>query len=155
VHLSAHPALQGLATSRHSGHRFSFIGAACFTSSTKDSQGDLRLIVRRASIPCRPSPCNWLSQSPSTMAAPTLTGFIDGLLISTSKPPAFTETDSARPCRQRFAANQSCSSQYPEREPGKLSRLLQPVDYRAAWGEGAIHPGSFAAPHHPRSRLRR
>jgi hypothetical protein len=107
------------------------------------------------SIPWPPSPCRRLSRPPTTMEPPTPLAFIGWLLASRQWPPAFTETDSTRPCRQRFAANQSCSSQYPEREQGKLSNLLQPVHYRAAWEEGAIHPGSFAAPHHPRSRLRR
>jgi hypothetical protein len=58
--------------------------------------------VPRVSIPCRPSPCPRLSRAPSTMAAPTLAYFIDGLLISICEPPTFTMIRSARWCRQRL-----------------------------------------------------
>jgi hypothetical protein len=55
LHLSAHPALQGLA-SRSRGHRFSFIEAAHFTSSTRTSPSDLRLFCLPNVNPLRPFP---------------------------------------------------------------------------------------------------
>ena len=60
--------------------------------------------VRRVSIPCGPSPWTRLSRAQSTMAAPTLAYFIDGLLISICEPPTFTPIRSTRWCRQGLYA---------------------------------------------------
>jgi hypothetical protein len=118
VHLSAHPALQGLATSRYAVIGASFIGAARVTGNTEDSQGDLQLFVRRASIPWPPSPCTRLSRAPTTMRPPTPICFIAGLLSSTYGPPTFMVMDSAEVCRWRLIHDPSRSSRYPDRHQG-------------------------------------
>jgi hypothetical protein len=104
MRLSPHTALRGWATSRSESAVIgcSFVEAARFTSDTKDSQGDLRLLVGRTSIPWRPSPCRRLSRPLSTMTPPTLAYFIDGLLISICEPPTFIPIRSTRWCRQRL-----------------------------------------------------
>ena len=124
----------------------SFVGTARFTSSTRTSPDDLRLLVHRTSSPCRPSPWARLSRALTTMAPPTLAWFTGGLLTSARKPPAFTEIDSARPCRQRFAADQSCSSQYPEREQGRPSGLLQPIKRSGSLGRRRDTPRFVRCP---------
>jgi hypothetical protein len=100
----------------------------------------------RTSPPCRPSPWARLSRALSTMAAPTLAWFAGGRLTSACKPPAFTETDSTRPCRQRFAADPSCSSQYPAREQGSLSDLLQPIKLLGSLGRRRDTPRFVRCP---------
>jgi hypothetical protein len=96
----------------------SFIEAAHFTSNTKDSQGDLRLLVGRTSIPWRPSPCRRLSRPPSTMTPPTPTRFLGGLLPSTYGPPTFTTMYSTDAFRWELMTDPSRSSRNPDRSAG-------------------------------------
>jgi hypothetical protein len=96
----------------------SFIEAAHFTSNTKDSQGDLRLLVGRTSIPWRPSPCRRLSRPPSTMTPPTPTRFIGGLLPSTYGPPTFAAMYSTEAFRWELITDPSRSLRNPDRSAG-------------------------------------
>ena len=121
MHLSAHPALQGLA---FRSMDFSWVRHAVTVTAasailrdhrlTPASGGTEQLLDRATSIPCRPSPCTRLSRAPTTMAAPTLTRFIDGLLISPCQPPTFTPMHSTKSRRQRLSKDPSRSLRNPE-----------------------------------------
>ena len=92
---SGSPGISGFPLTRSSAH---------FTSDTRTSPSDLRLMVRRTSIPWRPSPCRRLSRPPSTMTPPTPMRFNGGLLPSTQRPPTFILIRSTRWCRQGLHA---------------------------------------------------